>query len=339
MILAGDVGGTKTALGLFEDSPRGLTPIHQDRFLNADFPSFDAVVERFLSAAPHVQIAAAAFGVAGAVIDGRVEMLNLAWTMGAAELAARFRIPRVRLLNDLEALAFGMLHLRPDEVRVLSTGNGRGRPGTVGMIAAGTGLGEAFLYWDGERHHPMASEGGHADFAPTDEAQEDLLRYLQRTLGGHVSYERILSGRGLVNVYRFLRDTGRADEPKVLRERLEKDDDQARVISEAGLADEFPICTAALDLFVTVYGAEAGNLALKGLTLGGLYVGGGIAPKILPRLTDGRFLERLRAKGRRSALLEQVPVAIALVGGKAAVLGAAYFARQVRLTPSGAPAR
>jgi glucokinase len=339
MILAGDVGGTKTVLGLFEESADRLTLFHQNRFLNADFTSFDAVIERFLSTAPRAQIAAAAFGIAGAVIDGRVEMMNLAWTMSAAELAGRFRIPRVRLLNDLEALAFGMLHLDPDEVHVLTTGAGRGRHGNVGMIAAGTGLGEAFLYWDGEGHLPMASEGGHADFAPTDEMQQDLLRYLQRAFGSHVSYERILSGKGLVNVYGFLRDTGRADEPKVLRGRLENDDDPARVISEAGLAGEFPICAAALDLFVTIYGAEAGNLALKGLTLGGLYVGGGIAPKILPRLVDGRFLESLRAKGRRSALLEQVPVAIALVGGKAAVLGAAHFARQIRLTPSGAPAR
>jgi len=334
MILAGDVGGTKSVLGLFKESDNGLTLVRQDRFLNAGFSSFDDVIERFLSESQPSQIEAASFGVAGAVIDNRVDMLNLAWSMDAAEIGARFGIPCVRLLNDLQALAFGMLHLEPEDFHVLTAREGatHGKGGNIGMIAAGTGLGEAFLYWDGSRYHPMATEGGHTSFAPMDDTQVALLRHLQGVFGPAVSYERILSGPGLINVYNFLRDTGRGQEPDVLRSRFEGTD-QARVIADAGLADEFPICTAALELFVTIYGAESGNLALKGLTLGGLYVGGGIAPQILAKLTDGKFLQSFRNKGRRSELLGQVPVSIALAGGRAAVLGAAHYARQSQHDP------
>lgn len=328
MILAGDVGGTKSVLGLFEQAGDHLALIREARFLNAEFASFDDIIESFLAESQRPQITAASFGIAGPVIDGHVDMLNLSWSMDAAAIGTRFGIPCVRLLNDLQALAFGMLHLGPDDFRVLSPGNGKGPGhGNIGMIAAGTGLGEAFLYWDGERYHPMATEGGHTSFAPMDDIQVELLRYLQGTYGAQVSYERIVSGPGLINIYSFLRDTGRATEPDALAARFEGTD-QARVIADAGLADEFPICTAALDLFVAIYGAEAGNLALKGLTLGGLYVGGGIAPKILARMTDGRFLRNYRNKGRRSELLDQIPVSIALAGGRAAVLGAAYFALQ-----------
>jgi glucokinase len=329
MILAGDVGGTKSVLGLFEEGENGLTLVRQDRFLNAEFSSFDEVIERFVSESHRPQIMAASFGIAGPVVDNRVDMLNLAWSMDAAEIGERFGIPCVRLLNDLQALAFGMLHLGPDDFHVLSTRQGAalGTGGNIGMIAAGTGLGEAFLYWDGTHYHPMATEGGHTSFAPMDDTQVDLLRYLQGIFGPAVSYERILSGPGLINLYNFLRDTGRGLEPDALRARF-TGTDQARVIANAGLADEFPICTAALELFVTIYGAESGNLALKGLTLGGVYVGGGIAPQILAKLTDGKFLQSFRNKGRRSELLSQIPVSIALAGGRAAVLGAAHYARQ-----------
>jgi glucokinase len=329
MILAGDVGGTKSVLGLFKEGGTSLTLIRQDRFLNAEFPSFDDVVERFLAECDRPQITAASFGIAGPVIDDRVDMLNLDWSMDAADIGARFGIPCVRLLNDLQALAFGMLHLGPDDFHVLSPGSQPAR-GNIGMIAAGTGLGEAYLYWDGTRYHPMATEGGHTSFAPMNDTQVDLLRYLQGIFGPAVSYERILSGPGLINVYHFLRDTGRGQEPAALTARFDGTD-QARIIADAGLADEFPICTAALELFTDIYGAESGNLALKGLTHGGLYVGGGIAPQILARLTDGKFMQSFRNKGRRAELLGQIPVSIALAGGRAAVLGAAYYARQSHL--------
>jgi len=327
MILAGDVGGTKTVLGLFEDSGSSLALVCEQRYENTDFDNFADVVDSFLTLAGRPSIDAGAFGVAGAVIDGSVQMLNLSWRVEAAALERRFAIRRVRLLNDLEAAAYGMLHLAPAELRELSPESTPRRRGNVGMLAAGTGLGEAFLCWDGSQYHPLASEGGHSTFAPTNDVEMELLGYLRRSLGAHVSYERILSGPGLVNLHSFLRDTGKEEEPPRLTERLATGD-QGATISACGLAGDFAICVRALDLFVSIYGAEAGNVALKGLTLGGIYVGGGIAPKILPKLTDGTFMSSFLAKGRRGELLGQIPVKVAL-NTKAPQIGAAHFARRL----------
>ena len=328
MILAGDVGGTKTSVGLFEEIAGTLQLAREEQYQNAEFESFESILHRFVSAAGRPRLTAACFGIAGPIIDGRVQMLNLPWSMDAAALAASLGVRYVRLLNDLEAAAYGMLHLAPEQFQELNPGTLPRRRGNVGLIAAGTGLGEGLLCWDGSEYHPFASEGGHVDFAPWNDLGIDLLRYLQSMLGGHVSYERVLSGPGLLNIYRFLRDTGRAKEPAALR-RLLAEGDQAATISSCALTGEYPICWVALDVFVSIYGAEAGNLALKGLTLGGLYVGGGIAPKILTKLTDGTFMRSFLAKGRRSELLSQVPVAVAL-DSRAAQIGAAHFARRTQ---------
>lgn len=327
MILAGDVGGTKTVLGLFEGVGDALRAGPEIEYRNAEYGTFEAVLDAFLESTGRPALSAAGFGIAGVVLAGRVQMLNLPWAMDAEALADRLGVARVGLLNDLEAAAYGMLFLPPSDFCELAAGSGR-RAGNVGVIAAGTGLGEAFLHWDGAEHRPFPSEGGHASFAPADDEQIDLLRYLRQRFGGHVSYERVLSGPGLVNVYEFLRDSGRADEPAALRERL-RAGRAPEVVSASGLTGEFPICARTLDLFVSIYGAEAGNLALKGLTLGGVFVGGGIAPKILAKMTDGTFVRSFRAKGRRGELLGDIRVAVAL-NTKAPKIGAAHYARHLR---------
>jgi glucokinase len=327
LLLAGDVGATKTSLALYREADAALEPVRETAYANAEFGTFDDLLDRFLDPTHRPSLVAACFGVAGAVIGGRVEMLNLEWTLEAEALAARLGVRRVALLNDLEAAAYGMLHLPASDFRDLSPSLDRTRQGNIGVIAAGTGLGEALCYWDGTEHHPIASEGGHASFAPTSAIEIDLLAHLRRVLGGHVSFERVLSGSGLVRIYEFLRDSGRAEEPAALRARLATGS-RPEIISSAGLARTFPICTQALDLFVTIYGAEAGNLALTGMTLGGMFVGGGIAPKILPKLTDGTFLASFRAKGRRRDITSRIPVDVAL-NAEAPRIGAAHFARRL----------
>lgn len=232
------------------------------------------------------------------------------------------QVPRVKLLNDLQAAAYGMLHLEPTELCVLQPG--LQRKGNIVVIAAGTGLGEAMLYWDGEQHHPLASEGGHADFAPRTDQEVELLAYLRREFG-RVSYERLLSGPGFFTIYRFLRDSGFAPEPAWLRERIAQGDPSA-VVSQVGLAGEHPLCTQTLDLFTSIYGAEAGNLALKALALGGVYVGGGIAPKILPKLRDGTFIRAFTEKGRLAELMRTIAVKVAL-DPRAPLIGAAHYAQ------------
>jgi len=324
VILAGDIGGTKTVLTLAE--PADLRPVAEEMYHNQDFPDFTAVLDRFLASAGRPRVRAACLGVAGPVVEGRVQMMNRAWVLEVSALRARLGTERVRLLNDLEAAAYGMLHLQPSDFGMLNTGV-PDRRGNVGIIAAGTGLGEALLCFDGEHFHPAASEGGHADFAPRTEEEIDLLRYLQRTVGSHVSYERVVSGPGLVNVYHFLRDTGRAAEPPELAARL-AGEDPAAAIAASGLSGEFDICRRALDLFASVYGAEAGNVALRGFTLGGLYVGGGIAPKIFAKLANGGFMRAFVDKGRYVAFLREIPVAVAL-NPRATLIGAAHFAMRV----------
>jgi glucokinase len=335
MILAGDVGGTKTNLGLFEDADGGLRAVREATYKNADHETFEAVLDAFLADAGRPVLTAAGFGIAGPVIAGHVQMLNLPWSMDSGALGERLRVRHVGLLNDLEAAAFGMLFLPDEDFCELSPGIPRPHPGNVGVIAAGTGLGEAFLHWDGAEHQPVATEGGHSSFAATTDEEWQLACYLRERLGGHVSYERVLSGPGLVNVYEFLRDTGRAAEPAALRDRL-RTGGRAETISTAGLRGEFPICARALHLFVSIYGAEAGNVALKGLTLGGVFVAGGIAPKILAKMTDGTFMTSFSAKGRREELLNGIRVAVAL-NTQVPKVGAAYYARRLRDRARSAP--
>lgn len=324
MILAGDVGGTKSVLALFERVGDGLRQIGEESFRNEEFASFGDVLSKYLRDKGALALSAGCFGVAGTVIDGRCRLTNIDWEVDEGSLARAIRASRVKLLNDLEAAAYGMLFLRDEEICALNPGQDPSRKGNVAVIAAGTGLGEAMLFWDGKWHHPIASEGGHADFAPRTDQEVALFRYLSTKFGGHVSYERILSGPGLVNVYRFLRDTGYAAEPAWLRERLGEGDPGATV-SEIGLAGGHPLCVAALELFSSVYGAEAGNLALKCLAVGGVFVGGGIAPKILPALENGSFMRGFVDKGRFSDLLKGMRVSVAL-NPRAPLLGAAHYA-------------
>lgn len=324
MILAGDIGGTKTALALFEATEGILTPVRERTFASQAFPTFDAIVAEFFKDDRGPRPRAACFGVAGLVVAGRAHTTNLPWSLEQRTLEAEMGIPRVRILNDVEAAAYGVLHLASDERQVLQRGAVDQPAGNIGVIAAGTGLGEAMLYWDGTHYHPIASEGGHADFGPSSALQTELLQYLARELGGHVSWERVLSGPGFQHLYRFLRDTGRAPETPELAARLEAGDPNA-VISERGLAGTDPLCVATVDLFCSIYGSEAGNVALRSVALGGVYLGGGIAPKLLPALRQGSFIEAFSAKGRFTEFLKGLTVSVVL-NPKAPLLGAGYYA-------------
>lgn len=322
MILAGDVGGTKTALALFDDE-RGVLQVAREEVVPShEFPSLEAAVRRFLGAPFAGRIRAACFGVAGPVVDGRVATTNLPWHLEEHALGAAIGVAHVKLVNDLEAAGHGMLSLAPADFVTLQPGEER--PGHRVLISAGTGLGEAILVWDGRGHTVVASEGGHGDFAPRDEKEMRFLRFLSRQFE-HVSYERVLSGPGLHNTYRFLREDGGVPEPSWLTDRLAHGDPGA-VISEAGLSGHDPVCAEALDLFCSILGAEAGNLALKALALGGVYVGGGIAPRIRPKIEDGRFVDAFRAKGRLAPLMGTVTVRVAL-NLRAPLLGAASVAK------------
>ncbi len=327
MILAGDVGGTKTVLATFEETGGALRRVREERFSSPEHRSLEAIVERFLAGGPATRFSAACFGVAGAVVDAKVECTNLPWTLEERALAGAAGAPRAKLLNDLEAAAYGMLSLPPESLAVLRPGTRPRLSGNVALIAAGTGLGEALLFFDGERHHPIASEGGHADFAPQSDQEIELLRHLRAKFEGHVSWERVLSGPGLFNVYSFLRDTSRRREPEWLSERIASGDPNAAV-AEVGLAGEDPICAAALELFASLYGAEAGNLALRGVATGGCFVGGGIAPKILPALRGGRFLRSFTDKGRFAPFLRSIEVSVSLEP-HAPLLGAAHYALRI----------
>ena len=325
MILAGDVGGTKVALALFERGGADPAPVREAVLPSREFATFESAVERFLSGGSSERIDAASFGVAGAVVEGRVATTNLPWEIDERTLEKSIPAGRVRLLNDLEATGHGLAALPAASLRTLQPG--RPQPGNVALIAAGTGLGEALLIWDGMSHRVIASEGGHADFAPRTEIEIDLLRFLAREYG-RVSYERVLSGPGFFNVYRFLRDTGRAPEPAWLAERIAAARDPNSVIGPAARDGRDPLCAATLALFTSVYGAEAGNLALKALSLGGVYVAGGIAPKFRAKLEDGSFVAAFRAKGRFAALMDSMPVRLVLEP-RTALLGAARVAQSL----------
>jgi len=327
MILAGDIGGTKTTLGLFDSSGDGLREHGRASYVSRDFPGLEAIVERFRAEHPDASVDAACFGVAGAVIAGRAATTNLPWPeLDQRSLSRDLGLPHVLLLNDLEATAYGVLQLGPEARASLHASTRGRRAGNVAVIAAGTGLGQAILLWDGAaaRHRAVVSEGGHADFAPRSEQQIRLLRFLRSELGGRVSVERVLSGPGLHNLYRFLRREVATPEPTWLVEVFAAGDPSA-VIAETGLSDRDPVCREALDLFASVYGGEAGDLALRCVALGGVILGGGIAPKILPALRGEAFRKAFTDKGRFQALVEDLDVSVALDPG-AALLGAAHHA-------------
>lgn len=348
MILAGDIGGTKTHLALFEWATERVEPLRLETFHSADYTSLEEMLEEFLvppkppttideleqsaqeSTGPDdgqapdepVKIEAACFGVAGPVIDNHSHTTNLPWVVDGAAIGKKFEIPQVRLLNDLEAMAQGILLLRPDELVTLNAGKPPSQQQAIALIAAGTGLGESILFWDGTRYKAVPSEGGHADFAPNSDNEIDLLRHV-RSQYLHVSYERVLSGPGLHAIYEYVRDT-KKNEPTWLAEKI-KAGDPAAEIAEAGLKGQAEIAKQTLDLFASIYGAEAGNLALKAMAINGLYLGGGIAPKLLPKLTDGTFMKAFTNKGRYKRLMSNIPVHV-VMNQRTGLIGAASTA-------------
>lgn len=321
MILAGDIGGTNARLAYFQPQNGHLRLVSERVYPSREHSELGEIVCQFLqdtATRPDV----ACFGIAGPVRNGRVETSNLPWVIEQSRLAKQIRVSSTLLINDLEASAWGVGALEAGDLVALNDVSG---PviGNQAMIAPGTGLGEAGLFWDGRGHHVFASEGGHSDFAPQGELQIELLRFLEARFG-HVSYERVLSGPGLVNVYEFLRDAKLGEESPELVQTM-KSGDPAAVISRAALEHSSNLADQALDLWISVYGAEAANLALKIMSTGGLFLAGGISPKILPRLTTKTFLDAFLDKGRLRPLVESIPVQV-VTNDKAGLLGAARCA-------------
>jgi glucokinase len=320
MILAGDVGGTKVHLALYDFINGKLEYTRDERYPAKDYTGLEEIVREFLGAS---KVTAACFGVPGPVRNGRLRLTNLPWTLDSHELAVGLGITHVFLINDLEANGYGVAELSADQIYTLSEGDAS-QMGNRALIAAGTGLGEGFLIWNGHNHTPYPSEGGHVDYAPRNEDEIDLLRFLKQKYSGRISFERVVSGMGLTNIYEFLREVRGIDEPTWLAERISAEDPNA-VITELALAARSEICEKAMDMFVSAYGAEAANLALKVLSVGGVYVGGGIAPRILEKLKDGAFMKSFTDKGRLSQLLINMPVRV-ILESRAALLGAAAYA-------------
>jgi glucokinase len=345
MILAGDVGGTKVHLALYNFDGGRLKQVRDQKFPAPEFATLDAVVEKFLGdgdgkatteiltlagqndargvGGERSQIVAACFGCPGPVRDGRLKLTNLPWTLDQRDLAKSLGIQHIFLINDLEANGYGIPELAPESIVSLHDGDARAQ-GHRGLIAAGTGLGEALLIWDGKSHRPIPSEGGHCDFAARTDREIALLEYLRKTLNGRVSWERVVSGIGIKNVYAYLRDVEKLDEPAWLRDRMKNEDPNA-VIGQCADDGSSPLCAETMQTFAAAYGAETGNIALKVLATGGMYLGGGIAPKSLKTLRAGGFMQAFLDKGRLSPVLEAIPVRV-ILDDTCALLGAAAYA-------------
>jgi glucokinase len=326
MLLAGDIGGTKTDLALFAPDTGPRAPLRQAEFPSGHYPSLEAILRDFLAGVDE-PITCAAFAVAGPVIAGRAHVTNLDWWVDLENLQRVLNLAAVTLMNDLQAIALAVPILTPDEIATLNEGTAQPQ-GAIAVIAPGTGMGEAFLVWNGTRYQAQASEGGHADFAPGSTTEIGLLQYLlQRHT--HVSIERVCSGRGLPNIYDYLRDRDPAQEtPEVARQLAEAADRTPLIVKYAlDTAHPCPLCAATLDTFIAILGAEAGNLALKVLSTGGVYLAGGIPPRILPLLQNGRFMQAFLRKGRLSDLLAGMPVHV--ICSRAALLGVARYGLEV----------
>ena len=321
MILAGDIGGTSTRLAFFEAPEGRPRPVIERTYPSRKYTGLDEIAAAFV-AEHQVKFDRACFGIAGPVQQGRVVTPNLPWIVESQPLARGLGVSRLRLINDLEANAYGIASLTPDDLVTLNHG-APGAQGNLAVISVGTGLGEAGLFWNGKAHLPFACEGGHADFAPRNHLETDLLLHLLGRFE-HVSFERVLSGPGLRVIYEFLRDTKRGEEPGWLHEELSQGDPSA-TISRAAVEGRSELCVQALDLFVSFYGAEAGNLALKTMATGGVYVGGGVAPRILNRLQSPLFMGAFTSKGRMRPLLEAMPVHV-IMKDTTALFGAARCA-------------
>jgi glucokinase len=323
VVLAGDVGGTKTRLGLFRVDGSDIRSLRSQTFPSKEFSDLESIIERFLEGEEH--LCAATLGVAGPVVAGAAVATNLPWKISERSLKKFLSLPTVSLVNDLVANAHGIEVMQPKDFMTLN--RGRRAEGNRALLSAGTGLGSAILFWDGSRHIPSPSEGGHVDFGPKNRVELGLLRYLFEQFG-RVSYERILSGSGLFSIYRFLRDTGKyGKEPSWLSLQMEQKD-PAAAITEAAHLGKSKLCEATLELFVSIYGAAAGNLALQVMATGGVFIGGGIAPKISGKLKDGTFMKAFLSKGRLSPIVERIPVKV-IMNDQAALLGAAAHAAKI----------
>lgn len=323
-VLAGDIGGTKTNLAVYAvGGSATLALVREASLASREFGGLEEVVTRFLGG-ERERIGAAAFGVAGPVIDGVARITNLPWRVDAQALGRAIGSPRVRLMNDLETTAYGALFAGAHELLALNPGTPQA--GNRAVIAAGTGLGQALLCWDGRRYHPSASEGGHGDFGPNEEREIGLLEFLRKE-HSRVSWERVVSGPGLHNIFRYLDEDLHRPVAAAARERMQGEDPSA-VIGAAGLDGSCPTCAEAVAMFVRLYGAQAGNLALTAMAVGGMYVGGGIVIKLLPAITGGAFVDAFAAKEPHRALMQRMPVWV-LLNPKASQSGAAHAAREL----------
>ncbi len=320
MYLAGDVGGTKTHLAIFDERA-----IIEDRiYTSHEYDGLEPIILDFLKFIKKVPIEASTIGIAGPIVDGICKTPNLPWVIQRKKIIEKTKLKNLSLINDLEANAYGVQVLKGKDLCFLSA-NTAVRKGNAGVIAAGTGLGEAGMYWDGKRHHPFATEAGHADFSPKDAEQIEFLQFVLKEFD-HVSYDRILSGSGLVRMFRFYVEKQKTTIPEEMQEQMEKTD-PAKVITEDGLKKNNPLCMKALELFAKIYGAEAGNMALRFMTKAGVYLGGGIAPKILPILKKPFFMKTFIEKGRMTNLLKQMSVAV-ILNDQTALLGSFVHAKQ-----------
>jgi len=317
VILAGDIGGTKSHIGIYRINPdHSYQPVRERIFPSKQYRGLEGMLQEVLGGCGKLD--AACFGVAAPIVGNRVKLTNLPWVIDQKKLQRRLGVRRFCIINDLVANAYGIRMLKKRELVVLN--QGKKRRGNAALISAGTGLGEAILFWDGKNYLPSPSEGGHVEFGPRTPLEIELLEYLLKHFD-HVSYERILTGEGLFRIYQFLREFKKSEEdPPWLVEKIERED-PASVISQAARERQSRLCMRALDIFSSIYGAEAGNLALKAMAIGGIYIGGGIAPRILWKLREGMFMEAFKEKGRYSKMMKDIPVKV-IVNEKASLLGA-----------------
>ncbi len=323
MLLAGDIGGTKTILALYAMDSGALDPLEEASYISSEYGSLEEMVAEFIGSVDH-SINRACIGIAGPVSGGRVTTTNLPWDVTESGLSLTLNIPEVKLLNDLKAIAYAIPHLKSSDLYTLNIGEGKDRE-SLAVIAPGTGLGEAFLTWSNNRYHAHPSEGGHSNFAPATPEERELLGYLQGR-SDHVSVESVCSGLGIPNIYSFFKDTGSFEESDRLKEPLANVTDPTPVIINAATDKDRQclLCKATLEMFVSILGSEAGNLALKVMATGGVFIGGGIPPRIVPALESGSFMKAFTGKGRMQAIMKKIPIHV-IMNPRAALTGAAYY--------------